>query len=287
MQIWYLIIPLLLSSIYWIATQLAQPPSDLKPKIFVLGLSKTGTTSIGDALALLGYKRLGWKDIRSRHLVGTFIHGDLDAALEQTKHFDAFEDLPWPYLYREAAQMYPDAKFVLSLRSTEQKWLKSLRLHMSRGNWEPATFFYGADTVEGNEEVVLQAYRNHTDSVRQFFQDQPDRYEELIIDDGNVNWEKLCKLARCPDGKVPTVDFPRSNTAAHWHDGEIIAALHWFWGYSLTWLEEQSTALYYQQNLSMVRSVLDQVWHIIDVLELATCRLYFRMAVQNQPQVPV
>jgi hypothetical protein len=65
-----LLLALLLSHISY---QLAQPPPGLKPKIFVIGLSKTGTTSIGDALEMLGYRRLGWRDIRSQHMVHTWV----------------------------------------------------------------------------------------------------------------------------------------------------------------------------------------------------------------------
>ena len=198
MRFFPFLIPLILSSIYLIANQLARPPTHLKPKIFVIGLSRTGTTSIGNALALLGYKRIGWKDIRSRHLVNTYIQGDLGPLIEQTKYFDAFEDLPWPYIYPQMAEMFPDAKFILSLRKHENTWLKSIRRHTARANWRPAAYFYGAHEVDGNEATVLNAYRNHTATVREYFKNKPERYSELVIEDGDANWKTLCRIAECP-----------------------------------------------------------------------------------------
>ncbi|KAK3636942.1 hypothetical protein LTR56_012602 [Elasticomyces elasticus] len=252
------IIPLFISAlIIFAARQIAQPPATLRPKIFVIGLSKTGTSSIGDALALLQYKRLGWKDIRSRHLVHTWANGDYSALIDQTRYFDAFEDLPWPYMYRQMAEMYPDAKFLLSLRKDERTWLESMRRHVGRGSWQGYRYFYGATEVDGHEDVVLQSYTNHTNEVRAYFQDKPDRYGELVIDDGDKNWEVLCRMAECPEGRVPSIPFPKSNTAAHWQQGALIDNLHFMWSWSITRMEELSAESYYQGGWSVVNGLLD------------------------------
>ena len=282
-----LIIPFILSSIYLISLQIAQIPTNLKPKIFVLGLSKTGTTSVGDALALLGYKRIGWKDIRSRGLVHTYIHGDLSALLEQTHYFDAFEDLPWPFVYREMAELFPDAKFILTLRRDEETWVSSMRRHMERGHWKPAEAFYGAQMVEGNEGIVLNAYRNHTKGVREYFEGTPEKYVELVVDDGDRNWELLCRVAKCPDGVVPTVAFPRSNTAEHWQDGRFVARLHWIWGWTATRVEELTSSIYYERQWPVANRFLGLLWHYISVVELAICQLYYTYVVQGDQLLPV
>lgn len=269
--------PLIISALILLAAnQIAQPRELLKPKIFIIGLSKTGTTSIGDALALLGYKRLGWKDIRSRHLVHTWANGDYDALIDQTRYFDAFEDLPWPFMYRQMAEMYPDATFVLSLRKDEQTWLRSMRRHVGRGSWQPYSYFYGTTEVDGNEEIVLQSYRNHTDSVRMYFQDQPHRYAELNIDDGDMNWEVLCKFAQCPEGRVPSLGFPRSNTAAHWSNGALVDNLHFLWSWSVTRIEELSASSYYRGGWPAVNVLLGICWNVVSIIEQACSELYYK-----------
>ncbi|KAK3079928.1 hypothetical protein LTS18_003570 [Coniosporium uncinatum] len=126
------LLPILIITLVVFAYQAVQPPTNLRPKVFVIGLSKTGTTSIGDALALLGYRRLGWKDVLSRHLVHAWRNGDMDRLFAQTLHYDAFEDLPWAVVYPEMAKWFSDAKFILSLRTDEAKQLKSMRRHVGR-----------------------------------------------------------------------------------------------------------------------------------------------------------
>jgi hypothetical protein len=217
MQASWLAIPILLFSIIvLICTEIAQPSPDLKPKVFVIGFSKTGTTSFGDALAHIGYKRLGWKDIRSRHMVHSYVNGEYEPLIQQTRFYDAFEDLPWPHLYREMATMYPDSKFILSLRKDDATWLKSMRRHVGRGQWIGYSYFYGAVTFDGNEETIRQSYTNHTARARDFFADMPERYLELTVDDGDANWPLLCDFVGCPGGVVPKTPFPSSNAASTW-----------------------------------------------------------------------
>lgn len=279
----WLLTPLLISGlILLIANQIAQPPAQLKPRIFVIGLSKTGTSSIGDALALLKYKRLGWKDIRSRHLVHTWANADYAALIDQTRYFDAYEDLPWPFMYKQMSEMYPDAKFILSLRKDERTWLESLRRHVGRGRWRPYSYFYGAQEVDGNEATVLEAYRNHTAAVREYFSAMPDRYVEIVIDDGDANWEVLCRVARC-EGGLPAEPFPKSNTAAHWKNGALLDRLHGMWMWSITRLEEISAASYYGGGWSGINALLAGVWKIISVIEQAFSELYYKTAVVPAP----
>ena len=218
----------------------------------------------------------------------TFIHGDIDSVIDQTKYYDAFEDLPWPYMYRQMAEMYPDAKFVLSLRKDEQTWLRSIKRHMGRGFWQPASYFYGAQFVEGNEETVLNAYRNHTASVREYFRDKPDRYTELVVDNGDVKWKVLCSVAQCPEGCTPIESFPKSNTAAHWHDDDkIISFFQWLWGWTVARIEEMTSRCYYKHSWPMMNIVLEKAWALISVFDMAVSHLYFKIMIESQEPLPV
>nr|POE88071.1 hypothetical protein CFP56_11300 [Quercus suber] len=255
---------------------IAQPPFNLKPKVFVIGLSKTGTTSIGDALALIGYKRLGWKDIRSRALVHSYAHGDLSALISQTHYYDAFEDLPWPAVYQEMAVLYPTAKFVLSQRRDEHVWLRSMRRHMARGAWDGYAYFYGTRRGEADDATLLAAYRNHTAGVREFFAAQPARLVELVIDDaGEQNWQALCSAADCR-GRQQGLEFPRSNTAAMWKMGWIGDGLRWLWGWGLTRTEEMVVRWYYGREASLLKWLLGGTWTAVSMVEQACSELYYR-----------
>lgn len=272
-------LPVLLSALFLAAYQFAQPPApeSLKPKVFVLGLSKTGTTSIGDALERLGYRRLGWRDIRSRHMVHTWANGETEPLRDLSKFYDAFEDLPWPFMYQEMAEMYPDARFVLSLRKDEATWLRSMRAHVGRGKWLPYAYFYGADTVEGNEEIIVSSYRNHTEKIRDYFKDKPSRYIELNIDNGDINWDALCRIAQCPGGNAPSIGFPRSNTVASWNMGVVVNNLQWWWGWIVTRTEEHASHYYYHSEQTSWKPALSACWSTFDFAERVFTELYFRV----------
>lgn len=284
MNLLAIVIPLLLSSISLIINHIAQPPTNLRPKVFVVGLSKTGTTSVGNALALLGYRRMNWKDVRSRQLVHSFMHGEHGSLIELTKYYDAFEDLPWPFMYEELAEMYPDAKFILSLRKDEQTWLRSMQKHQSRGVWAPAVHFYGSQDTEGDREVVLNAYRNHTANVRRFFQNMPERYVELVVDDaGEVSWERVCRVAQCPPGGRPAISFPKSNTVASWKDDSFVGSVHAVWRRIMAGMEEALVEIYYHRDWSWPKTMLERGWQVVTKIEMACCNLYWRHAGQNGP----
>jgi hypothetical protein len=192
----------------------------LCPKVFVIGLSKTGTTSLGDALELLSYRRTGWEDIRSRFLFRAYTEGDLSFLVERTFDFDAFEDLPWSLVYREMASLYPDAKFILTLRRSEDAWLESIKRHTKYRKWEGHKTIYGAEEATGHEGAYLDAYRNHTDSVREFFASpgQEGRLLEFFIDQPEISkgerWSRLCEFLGISGSRTTMMrqlEFPWSN----------------------------------------------------------------------------
>ena len=65
-------------------------------KVFGIGLSKTGTSSLAKALDILGYKTLDNPGIE-RYLAGNI--DSLDKELLDT--YEAFTDTPIPSFYRE------------------------------------------------------------------------------------------------------------------------------------------------------------------------------------------
>ncbi|KAF1989153.1 hypothetical protein K402DRAFT_391311 [Aulographum hederae CBS 113979] len=274
---------------------LSQPPHprDLKPKVFVLGLSKTGTTSLGDGLAQLGYKRLGWKSILSRYLSYSYHRYALSPADEQerlayldilkrqTEYYDAFEDLPWPFVYAEMAKMYPSAKFILLTRD-EGKWMKSMRTHLARGIWIGYEWFYGVEAINSklDEETALQAYRKHNTAVEGYFADKPGRLMEMNIDEGQATWECLCSFISCkhvPDGK-----FPRSNSAESWGDGTLMGKLGAIPMTIISRVEEAVVSLLENQKGTRLESFVLKgmflFWKAVLVLDQATVETwwYFR-----------
>ncbi|KAF2103456.1 hypothetical protein NA57DRAFT_31946 [Rhizodiscina lignyota] len=235
-----LLLPFIIFPIIWSIPR-------FKPKVFVVGLNKTGTTSLGDALATLGYKRLGWKDLLSRKLFHDWYSGNLQHLIGLSRTYDAFEDLPWTFLYEEMATMYPDAKFILTLRNDEEKWWRSIHAHTNRNGWVGHELLYGSQFAnESNKETYVSIYRSHNDRVREFFKDQPHRLLELRIDNG-LRWEELCEFL----GKknIPKTAFPRSNPKDKWSNVDHLK-IFWVWGKFVNWVETLLvTWLYYAGKL--------------------------------------
>ena len=88
-----------------------------KKKVFCLGLSRTGTTSISVALHTLGY--------HVHHFCPYLARFARDGSLYVDKRyadaFDAQTDIAPALVYRELARLYPDARFVLTTRPRD-KW---------------------------------------------------------------------------------------------------------------------------------------------------------------------
>ena len=122
-------------------------------KVFVIGLSKTGTTSLAKALDLIGFRcshyplgamnyydphpfltrlmnYLGYKIFNNPFGIRNFRLKTPGIDLFQFDEFDAFADIPIAYCYKELDRMYPNTKFILTTRELES-WLKSCRWHMS------------------------------------------------------------------------------------------------------------------------------------------------------------
>jgi hypothetical protein len=95
-------------------------PSD-RPKVFVVGLSRTGTTTLTTALRQLGYLAAHWANPATGLLL----------SVEDAAVFDAMTDAPVADAVEDLADRHPGARFVLSLRPVES-WTRSLLSHFRR-----------------------------------------------------------------------------------------------------------------------------------------------------------
>jgi hypothetical protein len=219
-----------------------------RPKVFVIGLSKTGTTSLGDALSRLSFRRVGWEDIRSRFLFRSYLNHDLTPLVSMTESYDAFEDLPWALVYQDMARLYSDAKFILTLRKNEQAWLKSITEHTARRKWIGHDLIYGASEAKDHEAVYLEAYRNHTSRVRSFFANAGNetRLLEWVIDGRDSKdedeelWGMLLRflnLEYSEEMMSELGDFPWSNRTESWKDSYVLKMVWQIWDRIMFYLE--------------------------------------------------
>jgi hypothetical protein len=170
-------------------------------KVFAIGFPKTGTTSINRALTTLGYKvkgHFGLKDPDiSRNVYETAFHF--------VDQYDAFEDAPWCYIYKELDKKYPESKFILTLRPTEQ-WIKSIVNNFIRAK-SMNEWIYGARCPQGNEVLYITRYERHNKEVLEYFKDRADDILVFQLTEGD-GWKKLCQFLH---KDIPTVEFHHEN----------------------------------------------------------------------------
>ncbi len=178
---------------------------DRGPKVFGIGFHKTATSSLAQALALLGYVVTGPNLVRHPQIAQVapgLVH-------HLVPRFDAFQDNPWPMLFRQVDKAWPGSRFILTLRD-EADWLRSALRHFGSDETPMRRWIYGAGAPRGNEKVYLARYRRHNQEVLAHFRDRPE--DLLVMDIGAGNgWRPLCGfLGHCvPEGAA----FPHANSA--------------------------------------------------------------------------
>nr|XP_039274163.1 uncharacterized protein LOC120348108 isoform X2 [Styela clava] len=105
-------------------------------KVIVAGLPKTGTKSMSAALKKLGYNVYDflenlyyleneWEKIfKNKYDKGLF--------QKMYDNVDAVADLPACHFWEEIHRDFPDAKIILTVRDSEDVWLKSLMHHIEK-----------------------------------------------------------------------------------------------------------------------------------------------------------
>ena len=177
------------------------------PKVFGIGLIKTGTTSLGAALEQLGYRHT--HDRRNK-LLGHMERGELRAIYRWVDQHDSFEDWPWPFLYEPLSSHYPDSLFVLTRRADEGRWLASVKRHAEKFGPSPAReSFFGHAMPQGHEAAYLDGYRRHNAAVRSHFAARPERLLEVCWEHGH-GWRELAEFLGRP---APQRAFPQLNTS--------------------------------------------------------------------------
>jgi 3'-phosphoadenosine 5'-phosphosulfate (PAPS) 3'-phosphatase len=187
----------------------------IESKVFCIGLSKTGTTSLARALELLGYKTKDYLGVQD------YTPGDLTSIdLKEIDENDAFTDTPIPSFYRELDIAYPGSKFILTTRDMEG-WLKSCKKQFTEKQGENQTDAQRRlliDLYECNvfdEHKFRAGYEKFVNGVWKYFESRPD---DLLVFDVSAGdgWDKLASFL----GKaLPNVPFPKANvTRIRWMD---------------------------------------------------------------------
>lgn len=173
-----------------------------RPKVFGVGFQKTGTSSLGRALELAGYRVQG---------VFGFLDPDiadqaLPRALTLAEEYDAFQDNPWSVLYKELDEHFPGSKFILTVRPPDE-WIRSVVRHFGTRTEPMREWIYGNGRPRGNEDLYLGRYDRHNREVIEYFSDRPEDFLIMHLTEGDA-WDVLCPFLGID---VPDAPFPHQN----------------------------------------------------------------------------
>ncbi|KAL1970514.1 hypothetical protein VTN77DRAFT_4158 [Rasamsonia byssochlamydoides] len=201
-------------------------------EVLVLGVGRTGTQSIADALAMLGYngvyhmREVFTKEGHDQHWLSA-----MEAKYEGKgkpygrAEFDAFigdymavTDFPAAMFWEELIAAYPSAKVILSIRD-EDSWYKSVESTIWH-SWlvikaEGKKLQTPRDMMLEKLQVHVwdgdfpkngrKAFREHNENIRRAMSERKEDFLEYNIKDG---WEPLCRFL----GKeIPTQDIPHTD----------------------------------------------------------------------------
>ena len=176
-------------------------------KVFCIGLSRTGTTSLEQALRDLCYQ-LGDQH-QGELLLPQYAVRNFRPIVDFCLTADAFQDAPFsfPFTYLALDQSFPNAKFILSVRDDSDQWYRSLvRYHSNlfgggriptKENLIGATYSYPGfvwesvkvllNASEEDEDIydkprLVSYYDRHNSNVRDYFRSKSNLLEINVSD---------------------------------------------------------------------------------------------------------
>jgi hypothetical protein len=174
-------------------------------RIFGLGLSRTGTTSLHAAGVILGLSAVHYPGpLATRWMAGNF-------SAETLGPFAFWTDLPVPVYFREFDRACPNSRFIMTVREPDA-WVDSVERWFART--PPSSektlqrdlvrlICYGVCNF--HRQRFLDVYQRHTDQVTEYFRDRPSDLLVLDLTKETDPWHRLCRFLNHP---VPEAKFP-------------------------------------------------------------------------------
>ena len=208
-------------------------------KIFCIGLSRSGTTSLHNTLVQLG--------LNSKHFHFELYTENNFNAIEDA---DAFSDSPIPKIYKKLDRKFPNSKFILTIRNKEH-WLDSMKWMFEEGKvlwwWgyhihKYHREFYGSKTFDKN--LMSMKYDQYHTDVLAYFKDRPDDLLILHVDKG-TDTTQVCSFLGLDEA---TFSFPKSNPrkVAPYKRKVMYRVFSFFlFSYQSEWLMRRAMKLYH------------------------------------------
>ena len=177
-------------------------------KVLGVGLNKTGTTTLGACLHHWGLKHTSCH----REAFNLWRNDNYEEILTIAEEFDSFEDWPWPLIYKEIDEKFPNTKFILTRRINSDTWYKSLCKHAKRtGPTDFRKYIYGYEMPHQHKKEHILFYEKHLDSVREYFYERQDNFLEVCWEEGD-GWDELSSFLGFERPKIPFPHEKKSPT---------------------------------------------------------------------------
>ena len=155
----------------------------MKTKIWGIGLSRTGTTTLSHVLNEVGFKHIHYPTEKQIYSMDN----------------DGASDIPVIPIYKELDKKFPNSKFVLTVRDKET-WLKSIEPFLKRkeGRNIPEPKLEMRRKVYGvpyfDYDAFAKTHDEYEKDVMEYFKDRPDDLLVINIADGKDSPQKLFKF---------------------------------------------------------------------------------------------
>lgn len=169
--------------------------------IFGIGIGRTGTTSLAQALKILGYKGVDYPNPKQLH---EFIF---------EKKYEFGTDIPFSYNFKFFDKEFPRSKFILTIRPNVQEWLSSVEnKHKEKPiekmkPWEKKYRYQMYKRYDYDEYNQLFTLCSHYLDVLNYFKNRKNTLLIYNIVDGD-GWEPLCQFL---NKSIPKKKFPKAN----------------------------------------------------------------------------
>ena len=198
-------------------------------KVICAGLMKTGTSSLAKALKVLGYNVYEAPDgytFHQQEWLDSFESDRLPNFQEIFKGVDAVTDHPAAFWLEETLKVFPTAKVILTVRDSEEVWLKSWQEHLrtedkllpfymkilleiapsrrkTRHYFDTMHRAIVGSAIPEAAALYREKYRQHNTRVQVVIPT-----EKLLVYNVKQGWKPLCDFLGCD---VPSTQFPRAN----------------------------------------------------------------------------
>jgi glycosyltransferase involved in cell wall biosynthesis len=177
-----------------------------RPRVFCIGLNKTGTSSFHAAMETLGLRSLHWggpevnRVVRAALDEGRPLLSGIDGA------FDAFSDIGLLSTHFDLLdEQHPGSRFVLTVRPVDV-WIDSRRRHVERNIARRAAGDYDGSFLTVDEDLWREQWDRQVGRARRYFEGRRD-FLEVDLTAGS-GWGPLCALLEVPE---PSEPFPWAN----------------------------------------------------------------------------